>query len=566
MAHKTITIEMGGRMSEAYLHQSYPENMQASINPDTYETVVDLFDEKIKQYASKPAFSCMGKTITYKDLDRLSANFAAYLQNETDLKPGDRIALQIPNVLQFPVAAWGAIRAGLVVVNTNPLYTERELEHQMNDSGAKVMVVYAGMAATALKVQPRTPVEKIIVTEIADMHPPLKRVLINTVVKRVKKMVPDFDSSKTISFRSALRKGEAFSYRPVRSGHNDPIVLQYTGGTTGVAKGAMLTNRNLIGNMLQCYEFFKLALKNGEESLVTPLPLYHIYAFTVHCMVLMHTGNHSILIPNPRDIPGFVKELGNHKFTGFVGLNTLFVALCNNEEFKKLDFSSLKLTISGGMALTHAAADTWKKITDCQINEGYGMTESSPVISFNPPGYAQLGSIGIPAPSTEVKIMGEEGQFMPVGESGELCVRGPQVMKGYWNRPGDTAKTVDEDGWLMTGDIAVLQADGYLKIVDRKKDMIVVSGFNVYPNEIEDVLAGHPAIIECAAVGVPSEKSGEAVKVFIVTKEPVTDEDLIAYCRKELTAYKVPRIFEHRDELPKTNVGKVLRRELRDAG
>jgi long-chain acyl-CoA synthetase len=550
-------------MTEAYRHQQYPENMLATIDADSYETVLDLFDAKVKQFADNPAFTCMGKSITYRELDKLSATFAAYLQNETDLKPGDRIALQIPNIIQFPVAAWGALRAGLVVVNTNPLYTDRELEHQMNDSGARAMVVYAGMAAQALKVQPKTPVEKIIVTEIADLHPPLKRALVNTVVKRVKKMVPDYDASKTTSFRAALRLGESFSYRPVRSGHDDPIVLQYTGGTTGVAKGAMLTNRNLIANMLQCYEYFKLALKDGEESLITPLPLYHIYAFTVHCMVLMYTGNQSVLIPNPRDIPGFVKELSKHKFSGFVGLNTLFVALCNNEDFKKLDFSHLKLTISGGMALTHAAADTWKDVTGCLINEGYGMTESSPVISFNPPGHAQLGSIGIPAPSTEVRLMGDDGKPVADGESGELCVRGPQVMKGYWNRPGDTAKTIDQDGWLLTGDIAVLQDDGYMKIVDRKKDMIVVSGFNVYPNEIEDVLTGHPKIVECAAVGVPSEKTGEAVKVFIVTNAEVTDKELIDYCREYLTAYKIPRIFEHRDELPKTNVGKVLRRELR---
>ncbi|EAR07628.1 AMP-binding protein [Reinekea blandensis] len=550
-------------MTESYRHENYPEDMQAIIDADSYETVLDLFDAKVKQFADKPAFTCMGKTITYKDLDALSSDFAAYLQNETDLKPGDRIALQMPNIVQFPIAAWGALRAGLVVVNTNPLYTERELEHQMNDSGAKAMVVYAGMAAQALKVQPRTPVEKIIVTEIADLHPPLKRALVNTVVKRVKKMVPDFDASKTVPFRTALRQGQNFSYRPVRTGHDDPIVLQYTGGTTGVAKGAMLTNRNLIANMLQCYEYFKLALKDGEETLITPLPLYHIYAFTVHCMVLMYTGNQSVLIPNPRDIPGFVKELSKHRFTGFVGLNTLFVALCNNDDFKKLDFSGLKLTISGGMALTHAAADTWKDVTGCLINEGYGMTESSPVLSFNPPGHAQLGTIGVPAPSTEVKVINDDGVAQPIGEPGELCARGPQVMKGYWNRPQDTAKTIDEDGWLKTGDVAVLQEDGYLKIVDRKKDMIVVSGFNVYPNEIEDVLVGHPKIVECAAVGVPSEKTGEAVKVFIVTNDEVSDEDLIAYCREHLTAYKVPRQFERRDELPKTNVGKVLRRELR---
>jgi len=550
-------------MSEGYLHRQYPGKMNASIDPDAYDTVLDLFNAKVTQFADKAAFSCMGKTLTFRELDQLSAQFAAYLQNETDLQPGDRIALMIPNLLQFPIAAWGALRAGLVLVNTNPLYTERELEHQLNDSGAKAMVVYAGMAATALKVQARTSVTRVIVTEIADQHPTLKRLLVNTVVKRVKKMVPDFDKARTTSWRSALKKGASFSYRPVQSGHNDAIVLQYTGGTTGVAKGAMLTNRNLIANMLQSYEFFGLALEDGQEVVISPLPLYHIYAFTVHCMVFMYTGNHSVLIPNPRDIPGFAKELGRHRFNCFVGLNTLFVALCNNEAFNKLDFSALKLTVSGGMALTHAAAEKWQSVTGCQINEGYGMTESSPVVSFNPPGFTQLGTIGIPAPSTEVKVIGDDGEDMPRGEPGELCVRGPQVMKGYWQRPDDTAKTIVDDGWLLTGDIAVIQADGYMKIVDRKKDMIVVSGFNVYPNEIEDVLAGHPAVVESAVVGVPSEQSGEAVKVFVVTNNAISDDELIAFCRENLAAYKVPRLFERRESLPKTNVGKVLRRELR---
>ena len=550
-------------MSEGYLHSQYPGKMKASIDPDGYDTVLDLFNAKVTQYADKDAFSCMGQTLSFGQLDQLSAQFAAYLQNETDLKPGDRIALMIPNLLQFPIAAWGALRAGLVLVNTNPLYTERELEHQMNDSGAKAMVVYAGMAATALKVQSRTAVTRIIVTEIADQHPTLKRLLVNTVVKRVKKMVPDYDKARTTSWRSALQQGASFSYRPVQSGHHDAIVLQYTGGTTGVAKGAMLTNRNLIANMLQSYEFFGLALEDGQEVVISPLPLYHIYAFTVHCMVFMYTGNHSVLIPNPRDIPAFAKELSRHRFNCFVGLNTLFVALCNNEAFNKLDFSALKLTVSGGMALTHAAAEKWQMVTGCQINEGYGLTESSPVVSFNPPGFTQLGTIGIPAPSTEVKVIGADGLDLPRGEPGELCVRGPQVMKGYWQRPDDSAKTIDADGWLLTGDIAVIQADGYMKIVDRKKDMIVVSGFNVYPNEIEDVLASHPAVVESAVVGVPSEKSGEAVKVFVVTNNAISDDELIAFCREHLAAYKVPRLFERRESLPKTNVGKVLRRELR---
>ncbi|MHA7878515.1 MAG: AMP-binding protein [Saccharospirillum sp.] len=552
-------------MTDAYQHTQYPDGMSASINPEAYDTVLDLFDEKTREHAAKPAYTCMGKTLTYGDIDRLSAAFAAYLQNETELQPGDRIAVQLPNILQYPIAVFGALRAGLTVVNTNPLYTERELEHQLNDSGAKALVVYAGMAAQALKVQPKTPVKQVLVTEIADLHPGLKRLLINTVVKRVKKMVPAYDASKARSFREALQTGSQRQYTPVKTGHDDPIILQYTGGTTGVAKGAMLTNRNLIANMLQCYEFFRLALKDGQETFVAPLPLYHIYAFTVNCLTIMLTGNHNVLIPNPRDIPGFVKELKNHRFTGFAGLNTLFVALMNNDDFKNVDFSALKLTISGGMALTQSAAERWQQVTGCQVSEGYGMTETSPVISFNPSGQQQLGTIGIPAPDTQVRIVNDDGQVVGFNEPGELEVKGPQVMKGYWNRPEDTAKTIGEDGFLKTGDIAVLQEDGYLKIVDRKKDMIIVSGFNVYPNEIEDILTRHPKVVECAAVGVPDEKTGEAVKVFVVAKDnPIADE-LIEFCRQEMTAYKVPKQFAFRDELPKTNVGKVLRRELRDS-
>ncbi|PTY36406.1 long-chain fatty acid--CoA ligase [Saccharospirillum sp. MSK14-1] len=552
-------------MTEAYTHHAYPAGMQASIDPELYDSVLDLFDEKTREHADKPAYTCMGKTLTYADLDQQSAAFAAYLQNETDLQPGDRIAVQLPNILQYPIAVFGALRAGLTVVNTNPLYTDRELEHQMNDSGAKALVVYAGMAAQAIRVQPKTPVEHILVTEIADLHPGFKRVLINTVVKRVKKMIPAYDASRVSSFRQALKKGAGQSFKRTAAAHEDTIILQYTGGTTGVAKGAELTNRNIIANMLQCYQFFKLALDDGEETFIAPLPLYHIYAFTVNCMTIMLTGNHNILIPNPRDIPGFVGELKKHRFTGFAGLNTLFVALMNNEEFKNVDCSALKLVISGGMALNRSTAERWEAMTGCPVSEGYGMTESSPVLSFNPTGYQQLGTIGIPTPSTEVRICDDDGNLMGFNEPGELQARGPQVMKGYWNRPDDTAKTIDADGWLKTGDIAVLQEDGYMKIVDRKKDMIVVSGFNVYPNEVEDVLSAHPKVVECAAVGVPHEKSGEAVKVFLVVNEPVEEQELIDFCRESLTGYKVPRLFEFRDELPKTNVGKVLRRELRDS-
>ncbi|MCG6954519.1 MAG: AMP-binding protein [Gemmatimonadetes bacterium] len=537
--------------------------MHAAIDADAVETVVDLFDAKASEIAGNPALTCRGRTLTYQELDRLSSAFAGYLQNETDLQPGDRIALQLPNILQFPVAVWGALKAGLVIVNTNPLYTERELEHQLNDSGARAMVVYAGLAARALKVRPRTRVEHLVVTEVADLHPPLKRTLINTVVKRVKGRVPRYRVDALVPLREALRLGERSMHRPVRSRHGDPVVLQYTGGTTGVAKGAMLTNRNLIANTLQSQEFFKLAFGTGAATMVAPLPLYHIFAFTVHCLVMMYTGSHNVLIPDPRDVAAFRKELAHHKFTGFVGLNTLFAGLCRDERFQRLDFRHLELTISGGMALTRAVADAWRQVTGCEISEGYGMTEASPVIAFNPPGAVQLGSIGIPAPSTDVRIVDDDGIPQPVGKPGELWVRGPQVMRGYWNRPEDTAQTLTGDGWLKTGDVAELCEDGYMRIVDRKKDMIVVSGFNVYPSEIEDVLTSHPAVVECAAIGVPSEKTGEAIKVFIVTDRDVADDELITYCRESLTGYKVPRLFERRSELPKSNVGKVLRRELR---
>lgn len=551
---------MAGKQSEV----KYPDGMKSTIDLEQHQSVTQLVDQCLRDYADKPAFSCMGRTLTYAELDAMSGHFAAWLQNHTDLQPGDRIAVQLPNILQYPVVVFGALRAGLVVVNTNPLYTEREMEHQFNDSGARMLVVYAGMADKAVRVKDKTPIEQIICTEIADFHPPLKRLLVNTVVKRIKKMVPAFDAGQVTPLRSVLATGARSTYSPVERSAEDTAVLQYTGGTTGVAKGAELTHRNLIANMLQCHEFFKLALEPGKETFVAPLPLYHIYAFTVHCLVVLETGNHNVLIPNPRDIPGFVKELGKWEFTGFAGLNTLFVALMNNETFQRLNFDKLKLTISGGMALTRDAAERWEKMTGCAISEGYGLTETSPVVSFNPPGHGQLGTIGIPAPSTEVQVVDDDGIAQPVGEPGELCVRGPQVMRGYWNRPEETAKSITEDGWFRTGDVAVIQEDGYMRIVDRKKDMVVVSGFNVYPNEVEDVLVQHDAIVECAVIGVPDEKTGEAVKAFIVTQRDVGDDELIKHCKDNLTAYKVPKSFARRDELPKTPVGKVLRRELRD--
>ncbi len=532
---------------------------------DEYQSVTDVFHKAVKRYADRPAFSCMGQTLSFADLDRLSGDFAAWLQHETTLQPGDRIAIQLPNVLQFPVAVFGAMRAGLVVVNTNPLYTEREMAHQFKDSGAKAIVILANMADKLEKILDRTDIQHLVVTELADLHGFPKRQLINLVVKHVKKMVPAFRLPGHTPFRQALKEGAARQHRDVDRELDDIAALQYTGGTTGLAKGTMLTHRNLVANMLQAGEAIGKGLNNGEEVVIAPLPVYHIYTFTVNCLFLMETGNHSVLITNPRDLPNFVKELKGLRFTAFIGLNTLFNALCNREDFRALDFSKLHLTISGGMALTKAAAERWKEVTGCEIAEGYGLTETSPVVSFNPVDAIQLGTIGKPVAGTRVKAVDGDGNDLPFGEPGELCVQGPQVMKGYWNRDDETIKVIDDDGWFHTGDIAVLQEDGYIRIVDRKKDMILVSGFNVYANEVEDVVALHPGVLESAAVGVEDENSGEAIKLFVVPRGDDLDPDeLRAWCKKELTGYKVPKYVELRDELPKTNVGKVLRRQLRD--
>ncbi|MDX1588603.1 MAG: AMP-binding protein [Oleiphilaceae bacterium] len=548
-----------------FFKDRYPEGIPAEVDTSEYTDMLDVFEKSVKRFADKPAFSGVGLTLTYGDLDRLSRDFAAYLQNKTSLKPGDRIAMQMPNIPQYPVMVYGAMRAGLVVVNTNPLYTTREMEHQFNDSGAKALVVLANMAYNVEKVLPNTGLEQVFVTEIADFHKPIKRKLMNSVVKHVKKMVPAYNLPDALSLPQVLKEGASLEYTPVKVQPDDIAVLQYTGGTTGVAKGAMLTHRNLVSNLLQCKPLLLAELSEGEETIIAPLPLYHIYSFTMNCGLMLETGNHSVLIPNPRDIPAFVKEMQNYKFTGIMGLNTLFVALANNEEFRKLDFSNLKITVAGGMALTKSTAKLWQDVTGSEITEGYGLTETSPVATLNPPGGIQIGTIGMPLPSTLLKTVDEDGNDQEIGEAGELCIKGPQVMKGYWQRPEETAKSIDDDGWFKTGDVAVIQDDGYVRIVDRKKDMILVSGFNVYPNEIEDVVTGHPKILECAAVGVPDEKSGEAVKVYAVASDPsVTEKEVRDYCRENMTAYKVPKSVEFRDDLPKSNVGKILRRELRD--
>ncbi|MEE9100159.1 MULTISPECIES: long-chain-fatty-acid--CoA ligase FadD1 [Pseudomonas] len=553
-------------MTDNFWKDKYPVGIAAEINADQYPNILAVLKESCQRFASKPAFSNLGKTLTYGEMYKLSGDFAAYLQQHTDLKPGDRIAVQLPNVLQYPVVVFGAMRAGLIVVNTNPLYTAREMEHQFNDSGAKALVCLANMAHLAEEVLPKTGIRNVIVTEVGDMLPPLKRFIVNFAVKHIKKMVPAYNLPQAQKLTDVLAKGRGKAVAEVSPKSDDVAVLQYTGGTTGVAKGAMLTHRNLVANMLQCKALMGANLNEGCEILIAPLPLYHIYAFTFHCMAMMLTGNHNILVTNPRDLSSMVKELSQWKFTGFVGLNTLFVGLCNNDGFRKLDFSALKLTLSGGMALQQASAERWKDVTGCAICEGYGMTETSPVVSVNPFQNIQIGTIGIPVPSTLCKVISDDGQDLPLGERGELCVKGPQVMKGYWQRPEATDEILDKDGWLRTGDIAIIQDDGYMRIVDRKKDMILVSGFNVYPNELEDVLATLPGVLQCAAIGIPDEKSGESIKVFVVSKPGVTltKEQVMQHMHDNLTGYKRPKSVEFRDSLPTTNVGKILRRELRD--
>ncbi|MEH6799546.1 MAG: long-chain-fatty-acid--CoA ligase FadD1 [Halopseudomonas sabulinigri] len=553
-------------MIENFWKDKYPAGVSSEINPDQYPNILAVLKESCERFANKPAFTNLGKTLTYGEMYTLSGHFAAYLQKHSGLQPGDRIAVQMPNVLQYPIVVFGAMRAGYVVVNTNPLYTPREMEHQFNDSGAKALVCLANMAHLAEEVVPKTGVKKVIVTEVGDMLSPLKRLLVNTVVKHVKKMVPAYSIPGMVKFNDTMAQGRSLSFTEATPSAEDIAVLQYTGGTTGVAKGAMLTHRNLVANMLQAKAMMGSSMVDGEEIIVCPLPLYHIYAFTFHCMAMMLSGNHNILITNPRDLDAFVKELSQHRFTGFVGLNTLFAGLCNNAAFRALDFTGFKVTLSGGMALQLATAERWEKVTGSPVCEGFGMTETSPLATVNPINEIRLGTIGIPVPSTLCKIIDEENNELPLGERGELCVKGPQVMKGYWQRKEATEEILDAEGWLKTGDIAIIQEDGYLRIVDRKKDMILVSGFNVYPNELEDVMAAIPGVAQCAAIGVPDEKSGEAIKVFLVKSADVslTEAQVKEHMRSNLTAYKVPKFVEFRESLPTTNVGKILRRELRD--
>ncbi|GMQ96856.1 MAG: long-chain-fatty-acid--CoA ligase FadD [Gammaproteobacteria bacterium] len=542
----------------------YPDNVPHEINPDEYRSLLDMFEQSIVRFADKPAFSNLGRTLSYAEVDQLTRDFAAFLQKRLGLEQGDRIALMMPNLLQFPVAMFGAMRAGLVIVNTNPLYTERELEHQMSDSGAKAIVVLENFAHMVEKVYGKTSLNHVIVTGAGDMLNIPKRWLVNFVLRYVRRQVPSYKIPGSTRLRAALVHGRLLKLDPVAPGPNDIAMLQYTGGTTGLSKGAVLTHRNLIANMLQLRAWLGVRLVEGEEVVITALPLYHIFSLTCNCLLFMSLGGLNVLITNPRDMNAFLGEMKNWPFTALTGVSTLFNLMLNHSLFKEIDFSHLRLAVGGGMSLQESVAGRWAEITGGFILEGYGLTEASPVVCANPytiTGYT--GAIGLPLPSTEVTLRDDDGKE---AVTGELWVRGPQVMQGYWNREDATTDTITSDGWLKTGDIAAWNDQGFLAIVDRKKDMIVVSGFNVYPNEVENVLMMHEGILEAACVGVPDERSGEAVKVFVVLKPGVELEarDIKEHCKQQLTGYKVPRQVEFRDELPKTNVGKILRRALRE--
>jgi len=549
---------------EKFWLENYPKGVPTEIDVNEYASVREVFEESVAQFGERPSFTCMGKTITFDELNTLSAAFGSYLQANGCVK-GTRVALMMPNILQYPVCLFGILRAGCTVVNVNPLYTARELEHQLSDSGAEILVVVENFAHVVQEVVARTRLRRVIVTTIGELLG-FKGIAVDLAIRHLKKMVPKWSLPGSIKLSAALADGRRRTLERIGLGHQDIAFLQYTGGTTGVAKGAVLLHRNIVANLLQARAWIRPFLGDKREVIITPLPLYHIFSLTANCLTFMTLGGENILIPNPRDIPGFIKEMGNYKFTAFTGVNTLFNALVNNPEFGKLDFASLRMTLGGGMAVQEAVAVKWKHVTGCTLVEAYGLTETSPAALINPldiPAYN--GTIGLPIPSTDVVLRDDGGQDVPLGQPGEICVRGPQVMAGYWNRDDETAKVMTADGFFMTGDIGVMNEKGYVKIVDRKKDMILVSGFNVYPNEVEAVVAMHAGVLECAAVGVPDEKSGEAVKLFVVKKDPgLTTEALLAHCRAQLTGYKMPREVEFRTELPKTNVGKILRRELRD--
>lgn len=545
---------------------AYSEGVSHTIDPDQYNSINEIFEAAFQKFKSRPAFTSMGTSLTYQQIDQLSAAFAAYLLNDLKLQKGDCVAIMSPNILQYPVCLYGILRAGLVVMNINPLYTPRELLHQLKDSQSKAIVIVENFCQVLQQVLPQTQVKKVITTQLGDLLKFPKSMIVNTVVKRVKKMVPDWHITGSVSLKSVLNKGKGQKYQGHAIDREDPAFLQYTGGTTGVSKGAILTHRNIIANILQAKEWIKASIVEGEEIIITPLPLYHIFSLTANLFIFGSIGAENVLIANPRDIPGFVKEISKVKFTTFTGVNTLFNALLHDEGFKKLDFSTFRLALGGGMAVQRSVAEEWKKVTKVTLLEAYGLTETSPAACINPLDIkAYNGTIGVPICSTEVTIRDEDGKEMPLNEAGEIWIRGPQVMKGYWQQPDETAKVLTDDGWFKSGDIGCMDEKGFIKIVDRKKDMILVSGFNVYPNEIEEVVVSHEKVLEAAAIGVPHEKSGEAVKIFVVLKDKtLTKTELKAYCKENLTGYKVPKMIEFRDELPKTNVGKILRRALKE--
>ena len=549
--------------------KSYPDSVPAEIDCTQYRSVTHLLEESFQKYADRNAFVCMDKFITYRELDQLSRQMGAWLQSK-GLQRGARVAIMLPNVLQYPVAMAAILRAGYTVVNVNPLYTPRELQHQLIDSGSEAIIVLENFATTVEQVLSHTQVKHVIVATMGDLLGGLKGTIVNFVVRKIKKMVPAFSLPGAISFNKMLAEGARLTLQPVQQGHDDIVFLQYTGGTTGVSKGAMLLHRNVIANVLQNEAWMSPVMtpemRATSMGFMCALPLYHIYSLTVSALMGMRMGGMSVLIPNPRDIPGFVKELAKHKIVVFPAVNTLYNALLNNAEFAKLDFSSYKVCNGGGMALQRNVAERWLKLTGCPLIEGYGMSETSPVVTGNRVDITEFtGTIGLPFPSTEVAILNDDGVQVPLADPREIAVRGPQVMAGYWQRPDETAKSMTADGYFKTGDVGVMDERGYVKIVDRKKDMIIVSGFNVYPNEVEDVVSSCPGVLECACIGVPDANAGEAVKVFVVRKDPnLTVEQIREHCKHELTAYKKPKYIEFRDELPKTNVGKILRRQLRD--
>ena len=545
--------------------KNYPTGIPVNINPDSYATLVEMFKDTFSKYKNNIAFNCMGATITFEQLDKYSEQFGAYLQ-QRGLEKGDKIALMMPNLLQYPIALFGALRAGLIVVNTNPLYTPREMLHQFTDAGVKGIIIAENFASNLEKILPDTEIKTVILASIGEMHSFVKSRVINFMVRKIKRLVPAFTIANTVNFSDALKEGKKFQLNEHIGQPNDAILLQYTGGTTGVAKGAMLTNRNLIANMEQIRSWMVPFLQEEKEVCLSPLPMYHIFAFTVNCLALMSYGAQTILVTNARDLDSIVKEFKNHPISLMTGVNTLFNALLNNEDFKQLDFTSLKISVGGGMAVQRPVAEKWKQVTGVDLSEGYGLTETSPVACINPlDGKGKLGTIGLPVASTDVRVVGENGEPLETGSVGELQIKGPQVMKGYYNRPEETAKSITEDGWFNTGDIAKMDEDGFFKIVDRKKDMILVSGFNVFPNEIEEVVASMDKVLEVAAIGIPHDKSGECVKIYVVKKDKSLKEDeIVAFCKENLTGYKVPKHIEFRDELPKSNVGKILRRLLKE--